>query len=79
MKVAWLKGHTNKDERRKQVASYKNAYDELAKVIHREFVKKEAYRDYSDPGWQAKQIAINEYNAVVDQVLELIDLNQEES
>lgn len=75
MQAVWLKGLKGEErERRKaEVLSYRNAFDSLREILEQNYRKKEAVRDYS-PGWEYKQIATNEYNAVLDDLLNLIDL-----
>lgn len=76
MQAVWFKGHKDKEARRKEVLSYQNAFDELTSLLEQQYRKKEAVRDY-EPGWELKQVAVNEYNAVLDEVLALIKLNKE--
>lgn len=77
MKTDWLKGHTDKAARKKEVLRYRNAFDELRKILERDFKKKESVRDYGEPGWVERQIAVNEYNALIDELLSLIDLKDD--
>ena len=79
MQSIWLRGVDNKDrERRKaEVLSYRNAFDDLREILERNYLKKESVRDYS-PGWEYKQIGVNEYNAALDDLLNLIDLNHKD-
>jgi len=79
MHHAWTKGlkGTEKAERTKQVMQYRNAFDELETVIKKVLCRKEAIRDYGD-GWVEKQIAVNEYNAAIEDLLRLIDLNHKD-
>ena len=71
MDTRWLRGGLTKEE----VLSYRNAFDSLKEILERDFVKKEAVRDYS-PGWEFKQISINEYNAVLNDVIKLITVEK---
>ena len=75
MQAVWLKGLKGEErERRKaEVLSYRNAFDSLREILEQHYLKKDAVRDYS-PGWEYKQIAVNEYNAVLEDLLNLIDL-----
>lgn len=75
MHSVWTKGlrGAEKEERIKQVLSYRNAFDELRDAIEATFNKKEADREYGE-GWLQRQIAINEYNAALDHILKLINL-----
>lgn len=77
MHAVWTKGlkGEEKEARIKQVLAYRNAFDELRDAIEATFKKKEADREYGE-GWMQRQIAINEYNAAIDHILKLIDLNQ---
>lgn len=75
MNSLWLKGHKDRDKRKQQVLNYRNAFDDLLEILERDFKKKEAVRDY-EPGWEYKQIATNEYNACLDEILKLINLKE---
>lgn len=79
MHVAWMKNSNGKDKAKRieEVSSYLNAFNDLAETLEKSFKKKEADRDYS-PGWEQRQIAINEYNAALSDVLKLIDLNHKD-
>jgi len=61
---------------KEEIMAYRNAFDALKEILIAEFQKKPAVRDYA-PGWEHKQIATNEYNAVVDDVLKLITLTKD--
>jgi len=76
MQAIWFKGHKNKEDRRKEVMSYQNAFDDLTSLLEQQYRKRDAVRDYS-PGWEQKQIAVNEYNTVLDEILTLIKLTKE--
>jgi hypothetical protein len=79
MHTAWVKSlkGKEKEQRVKEVLSYRNAFEDLEEILLRHYRKKDAVRDYS-PGWELKQVAVNEYNAVLDDILNLIDLNHED-
>ena len=74
MHSAWLKGHKDKEARKEQVKSASWAFDLLAEVLEKEFRRKENVRDYDDPQWVHKQIAVNEYNQALDDLLNLIKI-----
>lgn len=76
MQAVWLKGlkGEEREQRKREILSYRNAFDDLREILEQHYIRKEAVRDYS-PGWEYKQIATNEYNAVLDDLLNLIDLN----
>jgi hypothetical protein len=79
MQAVWLRGvkDSEREHRKKEILSYRNAFDDLREILEQHYVRKEAVRDYS-PGWEYKQIAVNEYNAALDDLLNLIDLNQKD-
>ena len=79
MQAVWLRGvkDSERERRKKEVLSHRNAFDDLREILEQHYVRKEAVRDYS-PGWEYKQIAVNEYNAALDDLLNLIDLNQKD-
>jgi len=73
MKEAWFKNTPldKREERIKQLQSYQQAFDELKKLLEENYRKKEAVREYA-PGWEYKQIAVNEYNTVLDDIIKLL-------
>lgn len=74
MNSLWFKGcktKAEKEDRKRQLGSYRPAFDELT-VILQSLRKKPAIRDYSDPGWSNKQVAVNEYNAAIDELINLM-------
>ena len=77
MHSAWFKGTKDKELRKKEVLGYRNSFDALKEVLERDYKKKENVRDYSDPQWVHKQIAVNEYNQVLDDLLKLITITKE--
>lgn len=80
MDARWFKGCKTADEKKQrtqELLGYRNAFDHLREILDSDFKKKEANRDYSDEGWHYRQIAINEYNAVLNDVLKLITLNKD--
>lgn len=77
MQAVWFKGvpNTNKDDRIKEIKSYRNAFDALKEILNSsDYKKKEAVRDYGAPNWRERQIAVNEYNRVLDDVINLITI-----
>ena len=79
MQSAWLKGlKTGQKEKRKaEVLNYRNAFDSLKEILERDFKKKQSVRDYDVPNWELRQIATNEYNQALDDLLKLITLDKE--
>jgi len=74
----WLKGLTGKEKeaRKSEVLGYRNAFDALKEILEQNYHKKESVRDYSVPNWEQRQIAVNEYNAVLDDIMKLLDLTE---
>tara|TARA_R110000868_G_scaffold40490_7_gene139717 strand:- start:6471 stop:6707 length:237 start_codon:yes stop_codon:yes gene_type:complete len=72
MHTAWLKGYKDKGARKTQVQGAQWAFELLKEVLEREFRKKENVRDYTDPQWVYKQVAVNEYNQALDDLLLLL-------
>jgi hypothetical protein len=77
MQAIWLRSSKDKDSRKAEVLGYRNAFDELKEILEQHYMKRDAVRDYSH-GWEYKQVAVNEYNAVLDDILNLIDLNHKD-
>lgn len=71
MDTRWLKENT-----KAEVLGYRNALDALKEILLKDFAKKESVRDYS-PGWEYKQVAANEYNAVLTDIVKLITIEKE--
>ena len=79
MHSAWPTGLKGEDKYKRidEIMYYKNAFDDLQDVIEQTLFKKDSVRDYG-PGWAEKQIAVNEYNAALEDILKLIDLNRKD-
>lgn len=79
MLSTWVKGFRAeaKEARIKEVMGYQNAFDELKKILEKEFKKKPCVRDYEIPNWEIRQVAVNEYNQAVDDLIKLITLAKE--
>ncbi len=72
MDSRWIKaGHSREDVKR-----FRTALDALKEILESDFKKKEADRDYS-PGWEYRQIAINEYNQVLNDVIKLVTIEKD--
>lgn len=76
MHSAWFKGSKDKEARRKEVLGYRNSFDALKEILERDFKKKENVREYSDPQWVHKQMAVNEYNQALEDLLKLITIKE---
>jgi len=79
MKSIWLKGlkGQDKEKRKAEVLNYRNAFDDLKEILEHNFKKKESVLDYEVPNWELRQVAVNEYNQVLDDLLKLITINKE--
>lgn len=77
MHSAWFRGTKDKEARRKEIMGYRNGFDALREILERDFKKKENVRDYGDPQWIHRQMAVNEYNQALDDLLKIINLEKE--
>jgi isopropylmalate/homocitrate/citramalate synthase len=79
MQTAWLKGlkGQDKEKRKAEVMNYRNAFEALKEILERDYKKKQSVRDYEAPNWELRQIAANEYNQALDDLLKLITLDKE--
>ncbi len=72
MHSRWSKaGHTKEEVKR-----FIPALEALKEIIETDYQKKQSVRDYS-PGWEYQQIAVNEYNAVIEDILKLITIEKD--
>ena len=72
MDSRWAKNGDSKEDMRRFIP----ALNALKEILETDFLKKEAVRDYS-PGWEYKQIAHNEYNAVLQDILKLVTIEKD--
>ena len=75
MQAVWTKNAKTKEEKekaRQDFLSYQNAFSALTEVLDEHMKKKKNIRDYDKPGWRERQIAVNEYNAAIEDVKKLI-------
>lgn len=77
MQSIWFKGEKDKDLRIKEIQSYRNAFDALKEVLEQNYHKKEAVLDYDSPNWAYRQIHVNAYNQVLDDVIKLITIDKD--
>lgn len=79
MKSVWLKGLTGeaREKRKQEVLGYRNAFDDLKEILEQSYKKKDSVRDYDTPNWEYRQVAVNEYNQVLDDLLKLINLDKD--
>jgi len=77
MHSVWFKGTKDKEARRKEIMGYRNGFDALKEILERDFKKKENVREYGDPQWIHLQMAVNEYNQALDDMLKIITLEKE--
>lgn len=72
MNIRWSKAGYTKEE----VDRFRPALEALKEILEADFVKKEAVRDYS-PGWENKQIAVNEYNSALSDIIKLLTVEKD--
>ena len=77
MQAVWLKGSKDKEKRKQEVMAYRFAFEELKQILEQEYKKKSSVRDYETPNWEYRQVAVNEYNQVLDDVLKLITIDKD--
>lgn len=53
MQEAWLKGFKDREKRKKEILSYRNAFEELSKVIE-QLIPDEVTVDYTQAGWEGQ-------------------------
>ena len=70
--IKWTKAGYTKEE----VLRFIPALNALKEILETDYLKKEAVRDYS-PGWEFKQIAVNEYNSVLQDILKLVTIEKD--
>jgi hypothetical protein len=78
VKTSWFKGLTGeaKTKRIKDIMGHRNAFDDLKEILEQNYRKKPSVRDYDVPNWEHRQIAVNEYNQCLDDLLQLITLTK---
>ncbi len=72
MHSRWSKAGYTKEE----VKRFIPALEALKEIIETDYLKKQSVRDYS-PGWEYQQVAVNEYNAVIEDILKLITIEKD--
>ena len=74
MDSRWLKGLTGdeKEARRKEITSYKNAFQALTELLEKSFEESKA--DYDCPSWSHKQADQNGANRKLQEILKLIKI-----
>lgn len=72
MQTRWIKAGFTREE----VLRFRPALEALKEILETDFVKKEAVRDYS-PGWEYKQIATNEWNSAIEEILKLVTIEKD--
>jgi hypothetical protein len=73
MDIRWTKNCKSEADREKVVKSfnsYKRAFKDLSEML--EILRKKPSRNYEAAGWAQEQIAVNEYNAALDDLQKLI-------
>ena len=70
--IKWTKaGHT-----KEEVLRFIPALNALKEILETDYLKKEAVRDYS-PGWEFKQIAVNEWNQALSDIIKLVTIEKD--
>lgn len=74
MQTIWTKGFKDKEARKKEILSYRNAFDALKEVLEKEY--EESVPDYDCPSWSHKQADINGANRKLRQIINLITVKE---
>ena len=72
MHSAWFKGISDKDARRKEVKSFRRAFEELNKLLEEETIPP----DYDCPSWAYKQADQNGFNRAIRKVKSIISIEE---
>lgn len=59
-----------------EVKRFLPALEALKEIIEQDYQRKEAVRDYS-PGWEYKQIAVNEWNTAIEDIIKLVTIEKD--
>ena len=70
--IKWTKAGYTKEE----VLRFIPALNALKEILETDYLKKESVRDYS-PGWEYKQIAVNEWNTAVEDIIKLVTIEKD--
>ena len=70
--IKWTKAGYSKEE----VLRFIPALNALKEILETDYLKKESVRDYS-PGWEYKQIAVNEWNTAVEDIIKLVTIEKD--
>lgn len=68
----WAKAGYSKEE----VLRFIPALNALKEILETDYLKKESVRDYS-PGWEYKQIAVNEWNTAIEDIIKLVTIEKD--
>jgi hypothetical protein len=72
----WVKGSKDKEARKKEINSYRNAFDELSKLLEGEFIQEDG-PDYTSNSWAYEQADRNGHNRAIRKVLKLITIKDD--
>lgn len=78
MQAIWFKGlntKTLREDRKKELLSYRNAFQALEEHLH-QMEKMTTGADYNSPSWAYKQADQIGYNRAIQDVLKLIDIKE---
>lgn len=73
MLQVWFKGHKDKDARKKELLSYRNAFQALEEILTEE---ENTLADYESPSWAYIQADRNGYNRAIRHVRKLLDIKE---
>ena len=64
-----------KAELTKRLRSYHSAFAYLKEILPT-LKKDAAVRDYDVPGWELRQVSVNEYNQAIDDLMKLLTIKE---
>ena len=74
MQSIWFKGVKDKEVKKKELLSYRNAFEALREVLEEQF--EESVPDYKSPSWAYEQADVNGANRKLRQILNLITIKE---
>ncbi len=76
MDTRWFKQQKDKEARKKELLSYRNAFQELSALLEKEFIQEDG-PDYKSNSWAYEQADQNGHNRAIKKVLKLINIKDD--
>ena len=80
MDIKWIKGlkGDEKERRKKEVLSYRTAFDDLKDILEN-LQEDVGTPDYESPSWAFKQADVNGYNRAIKSIIRLINIKDKDA